>query len=145
MNEATRKKILYVVLALAVVWGVTNIDRGTGKTKSKAAQSVATPKPALSAKTGLESINIDEHLARPWGIDPFRIKHQAPAQRQAKQMNWILTGIVYNSSAPLAFINKKTVGIGDTIDGAKVVKIEKKQVSLQHDGRTITLKVVPRG
>jgi hypothetical protein len=54
---------------------------------------------------------------------------------------WSLTGIIDNGSTPLAFINGKMVKVGDLVDQARVVKIEKHKVTLSHNGTEIFLRV----
>lgn len=50
-----------------------------------------------------------------------------------------LTGIIWDKRKPLAVINGKMLGIGDTIKGAKVKKINKESVLLRKHGTNYTL------
>jgi hypothetical protein len=49
-----------------------------------------------------------------------------------------ITGISYNSDNPIALIGNTIVHIGDTINGAKVVDIQKNIVHFEKDGKTWT-------
>ena len=54
-----------------------------------------------------------------------------------------LTGIIWDKKKPLAVINGKMLGIGDTIKGAKVRKIHKESVLLRKHGTNYTLEFEP--
>lgn len=42
-----------------------------------------------------------------------------------------------------AVINGRRVGVGDNISGARVIEIQPSQVRLQHQGRQLTLSLLP--
>ncbi|GAB4303394.1 MAG: hypothetical protein Kow0096_25430 [Thiohalomonadaceae bacterium] len=42
-----------------------------------------------------------------------------------------------------AVINGRSVGVGDHVDGARVIEIQPSQVRLQHQGRRLTLSLLP--
>jgi len=42
-----------------------------------------------------------------------------------------------------AVINGRRVGVGDSVDGARVIEILPAQVRLQHQGRQLTLQLLP--
>ncbi len=50
-----------------------------------------------------------------------------------------LQGIFYRIARPTALISGKTVGVGEKIEGARVLKIERSEVTLERDGETIVL------
>ena len=50
-----------------------------------------------------------------------------------------LQGIFYRLRNPTAMINGKTVGVGDFVSGARVLKIGRQEVVLERDGQTKTL------
>ena len=65
-------------------------------------------------------------------------------QRKLNKMNnsnMELEGILYDKACPRAVINDTIVKVGDTIEGAKVTKIEKKNVVLSLGNTIITLKL----
>jgi type II secretory pathway component PulC len=49
-----------------------------------------------------------------------------------------ISGIVYSKDRPSAIINGKLTHEGDTIAGAKVIKIKRKQVVFEIDGKEVT-------
>ena len=73
-----------------------------------------------------------EKTNRNWGTDPFRIKNGKTVIRQGGK--WIVTGILYNTATPLAYINNTPLQIGDTIDNARVKEIERNYVVLNYNG-----------
>lgn len=52
-----------------------------------------------------------------------------------------LNGIMYLEGGPRAIINDSMVEIGDVVNGAKVIKIEKRGVALQYNDTEIALKL----
>lgn len=52
-----------------------------------------------------------------------------------------LQGIFYRLKNPSAMINGQTIGVGETVDGARVVSIERTAVVLSRDGRQETLRL----
>jgi hypothetical protein len=52
-----------------------------------------------------------------------------------------LEGIVWDKKKPLALINNKVLGEGEIIKGAKIVKINKREVKLIFQGREFILRV----
>ncbi len=65
-------------------------------------------------------------------------------QKKLKKMrnnNMELNGIVYDKERPRAIINDTIVKVGDTIEGAKVVRIEKSAVVLSLRDKVINLKL----
>ncbi|MDD5561852.1 MAG: hypothetical protein PHT50_06995 [Candidatus Omnitrophica bacterium] len=48
-------------------------------------------------------------------------------------------GVVWGGRLPLVIINNKILGVGDSIDGAKIVNIDKKGVTLNLAGEKINL------
>ncbi len=146
MSEGLRQKIIFGVFAVAVVWGAYNLW-------PRSADSPAlgeTPIPAATASRPLNSSNpqpavSDEELAgQSWGLDPFRPRQRAtvaPAAKRTAELTWILSGIVYNKTNPMAIINRKMTRVGDTIDEARVVEIERKTVTLERRGKQFTITV----
>ncbi|MFP4354213.1 MAG: hypothetical protein ACLFUJ_03735 [Phycisphaerae bacterium] len=52
-----------------------------------------------------------------------------------------LNGILFSYDGIAAVINNKPYGLNETVDGAKVVHIERTMVKLQYKGQTITLRL----
>jgi hypothetical protein len=139
MTERTRKRIVYLMLVAAIAYGVYNFmpDRRaivvhpTDESSSMAAggitgDSVLTPD--LSAIKAL-----------PWGRDPFGARKKYAVAPQTTTLGtvrpvWTVTGIIYSSRNPMAIISGATVGVGDMVNQARVVRIEKKKVTLEYNG-----------
>jgi hypothetical protein len=66
----------------------------------------------------------------PWSGNPFR-KVAGYAKIQAKEEEFVLGGIVYNSSDPIAIVNDEEVGVGDMIGDRVVDTIGKNYVVLR--------------
>ena len=49
-------------------------------------------------------------------------------------------GMIWGGKIPLAIINEQVVGVGDTIEGFKVLKIEKQGVTLLRKGKAYIVK-----
>lgn len=151
MNEAKRKKILYVVLALAVVWGGWQFTHPRQRYQP-GTQAVTTSTPAIDSATAAPAmVNIDSKRAESWGRDPFRSRRSAENtdfqeaveiisdEGASSSSGWSLTGIMYHGVNPMAFINGRMVRVGDFIDHARVVSIDKAKVTLSVNGTQLEL------
>jgi len=58
-----------------------------------------------------------------------------------RNSNLELQGIIYDKAYPRAIINDKVVKTGDTVEGAKVMKIEEKSVAMSLGNKKITLRL----
>ena len=148
MTEKTRKTLVMSTLPLALVWAAFNLDIGGKKTPQDVPQyETIQPIQAVPGATAQAHdprlIDVEEMQKADWGQDPFRCyrygrtTHQQPGSNLA----WVLGGIIYSADYPMAFVNKKSVKVGDSVDGATVVAIDNDSVTLNYKGRTITLKV----
>lgn len=145
MNAQTRQRIVLAIISLAMVWGVYNLFW------SDAPKPVAPPVAAIQptvpvTKSGPKpgKSDLERVKAAEWGADPFRtlIKRASkPADKPKEELKLILSGIVFNERSPMAVINKRTVRPGDIIDGARVVSIARKSVTVERNGRRFQLKV----
>jgi len=144
MNEATRKKMVFGLLVVAMIWGAYNVDFGKKRPRPSGGASIGSTQALTPAARPAPTANIETDERRAWGEDPFRVVRPDRHRRQPT-VTWNLDGIIYNATAPLAIINNRTVGVGDVIGGATVVKIDKTKVTLDHNGSSVTLRVTPRG
>ncbi len=152
MTVAKRQRIMYGILVVALLWGGWNITHPRKRTvppqETSAPMAEATPtvQPTISKEVAASL------EAQPWGRDPFsasaaRYSAETTLQQTAKRstepraVSWSLTGIIDNGATPFAFINGKMVKVGDLIDQARVVKIERQKVILSHNGNEILLRV----
>lgn len=146
MNEQLRKKIIFGVLALAIVWAWFNIGDQKDSTANEYNVPTIQPLSPAQAGTATEPKSDIDTLAlqnADWGADPFRAatKRTYSKYRSTRPLSWKLTGIMYSHEQPLAYINNKMVKIGDLVDDARVVKIDRDRVTLEHNNRKITLTV----
>ncbi len=72
---------------------------------------------------------------RPPGAQPAKA-HKAAAR---KALRWTLGSTLVSPRRRTAVINGRLVGVGETINGARVVEILPSQVRLRREGRDITL------
>ncbi len=148
MSESLRKKLVFATLPIAVIWAFFNYPGGNDAPARPSPEQATTPatRAVVKAAPHRPLIDLEQQELEAWGTDPFRsyttraadVKPKKPA---ATRLEWILGGIVYNHSNPLALINKKAVRIGDRVGLATVVEINKKSVTLEYQGRRITLKI----
>jgi len=75
--------------------------------------------------------------------DPFVVPSQfkTPTITTATATSFKLQGIVFEGPKLKAIINEKVVGIGDVVDGAKVISISKNGVKLLVDSEEVTIKI----
>jgi len=152
MNKSLRKKIVFASLPLAIIWVVFNYP--SKKTTSQppapeATVSVETPLRAYNVQTPagpIPTIDLRAGRKEPWGDDPFRSlghrsRRQAGANDESTSLAWALAGIIYSDQSPIALVNSHMVGIGDKVGSATVVAIDRESVTLEYQGRTITLKL----
>ena len=149
MNDKTRKKIVFVVFIAAIIWGVYNfLPASKDKAQKTSSPSSATspvieqttPRPVSVNKS---FIDVEEKALEQWGQDPFRAnpKRQSKTPRTFQSKHWDLSGILYNDKYPVAIINKNPVKVGDTVNNAEIIKIDKKEVVIDYNGARITLTV----
>lgn len=155
MTEARRKKVMYGILVVAVIWGGWNFSRPRTVSLPVADQSIVAAVTAESTSVRPIPTDLDLKRADAWGRDPFRSSSYrakavpvassssvvAAEPSNAPRNGWSLTGVIDNGTTPLAFINGKMVKVGDLVDQAKVVKIEKHKVTLSHNGNQFSLQV----
>ena len=148
MTEKTRKTLVFSLLPLALIWAFFNMG---GK------ENDAELPPSPPVITGLDSvviqlpeqsaINFDEldYLrTAAWGEDPFRLKPTPNAvvvSSKPTSRGLILSGILYSTDNPVAIINGSPIRIGQEINGAKVIEIEKDKVILERQGKKQSLTV----
>lgn len=143
MTESMRKKLVYGISALAVLWAVFNLPGRQRENLGSSDQSTS-QQPLVASEVNRvpdKLIDIEFYEDLDWGPDPFRMRAKAKVKKPEVLTTWDLTGIVYAPGHPLAVINKTTVGVGDMVDNAKVVEIDRKQVTLDYRGSQIILTV----
>ena len=147
MTEQNRKKIVYIIFILAIIYGAVNLYPNKDDKQNKAnsgntaqlenAQNIITQ---YALKNKLDTLSIQN---KKWGIDPFHALNQKISQKTYFRNNTqlILSGIIYNDYNPVAIINKKSLRVGDKVENAKIIKINKKDVILEENGKNVTLTI----
>jgi hypothetical protein len=64
-----------------------------------------------------------------------------PEEKKPASPEFVLNGIMYLEGSPRAIVNDVMVEPGDTVNGAKVVKIDRQDVVLLYNGSEIVLKL----
>jgi hypothetical protein len=90
--------------------------------------SIATSSPPASGSTNIASVPVA--VAAQNAISP------APQTRNAAFPALTLQGIYFRLSKPSALINNRTLYLGDVIEGARVIGIERFAVKLEMEGKT---------
>lgn len=143
MKESTRKKITYIVSALALTWALANFDSDNKDFPEipEAAQPAIASKVLPSADKLV--INVVEKQKLAWGNDPFRRKKNQKAKPTPKATKpvWNLGGILYNSTSSVAYINNRAIRVGGIVNNARVIAIDRKSVTLELDGNRFTIQV----
>ncbi len=145
MSERIRKGIVFGTLLLTMAWGMYNfMPKSEPKQTFQVPPLAAAVLPAATRLNTVEkAINVAEMKDKSWGDDPFRAlldKGTVPRANHDGPV-WTLSGIIYNSTKPLAIINGKSVAVGDRLGNAIVMKIGRKTVTLNHSGAEVTLKI----
>ncbi len=147
MSEKTRKILIFLTLPIALIWAAYNFPSGKKTTSQKdhppVTEATIQPVSATAGEPDARLINIEDQTAKKWGLDPFRtyLANRRGGGTPSAQRSWNVKGIVYNPANPLAFVNSKSVRVGDTVDDARVISIDKKSVTLDYQGRKFTLSV----
>lgn len=142
MNAKTRQKSLYVLLTAAVIWGGYNFM--PAREQNVPVESLSTAAPRSLPDTSFcrpDSIQLQELELLAWSSDPFRTRVVRKAAPVKNEITWIVSGIIFNATNPMAVINRRTVRVGDSVDDAVVIAIERKSVTLEKNGRKFTLGV----
>jgi hypothetical protein len=141
MNEKVRKTLVYISLPLAIVWGAYNLSRPRTGPEVKRPETIQPISPK-SVPSAVGALVDTERISRaPWGRDPFAAR-KADRKALAKDPTWVVTGIMYNSISPIAYVNREMVREGDTIKNARVLKIDKKTVTLEYRGNQFKISVL---
>jgi hypothetical protein len=63
-------------------------------------------------------------------------------KKRVKSKPLLLTSILYSSARKIVIINEKMLSVSDSIDGARLVSINKNTVRLIRNGKTINLRLL---
>ena len=141
MNAKLRQKIIYALLVCAVIYAAFNFLGG----KKEKTPAGSTDPNAVNTSTVIPSATIDYayYDSLPWMADPFfrgqTITNRIPPVT-VSDTGYTLNGILFDKFNPTAVINGRIVRRGDDINNARVIKIDKNQVTLETQNKSnITL------
>ncbi len=137
------KQRIYMILAAAAIafWGYNAVKRQSAESDTAPQQVVTTPLAVSTAPVATPEVGLVR--SKPWAKDPFynRKKRRQVNQPPTLANFYELKAIIYNETAPSAFLNGRIVRLGDTVNGAKVTKISKRAVTVEDNGREIIITV----
>jgi len=156
---ARRGAIIVVVLAVATVglwlWvlGVVPFKRAATELPGRPIAVEVSPeelreKAEVTARSLASWLEEQEKLSKKLVYhkgkrDPFLLvikkKEESPRLEPPKL---ILKGIAYDKTEPLALINDRVVKEGDTIEGARIVKIDFDRVVVHHGKKEFVIKLI---
>lgn len=144
MLESRRKKVIYALLVAAIIYGLANIPGGSDKWQTEELIDTSTPTEGVPSSLVTQTINIEYYSSLPWGSDPFyrvysELENSPPRQQPVSR--WTLNGVIINDRATVAVINKTIVRIGDNVNGARVIDIQKDKVTLEQDGTEFAIHI----
>jgi len=139
MDPKVRKSLIFLLFIGASIYGLLNLRDRTDDQNTQPSPAANTSQPAQAVRPS-NLIDIDKYSELPWGRDPFTRNHEAIAEpSQASGPVWTLGGILYDDQNPAAIINGRVVRIGQSIEGALLLKIDKDKVTLENNGTRFSL------
>lgn len=98
----------------------------------------ASPIAAQSDQQGIRETQQEEAQGLTWSRDPFLAGGAA-----ADLGELTCSGILWDPQQPLALINGRTLGIGEEVEGYRVLEITRDTVTLSDGAQTVTLTTAP--
>ncbi len=96
--------------------------------------------PSRAMDTFVESSASLPKAGRPfkdWDRNPFMLRRELSLGGEGLALG----GILWDPQNPLAVINDEVLGVGEEVNGLRVIKISETEVLLEDDGREFTLKL----
>ncbi len=149
MSEKTRKKLVFGILILALIWAYFNFTGSGKKTAGKPRTTVAVKpvRPGLQASSEIGALPDSIYRSydnKPWGKNPFYSEYRissSEASALPEQIELRLLGVVYRASRAHALINNKIVTVGDSLEGFRITDIYRDSVIVNNGVNRITLVV----
>jgi hypothetical protein len=149
LSEKTRKKLVFGILILALIWAYFNFA-GPGKKSAPKPRTAAAIKPVraglqVSSETGFLPDSVyQSYDNKAWGRNPFYSDYRiSPTETPVlpAQIELHLLGVVYRASRAHALINNKIVTVGDSLEGFRITDIYRDSVIVNDGVNRITLVV----
>jgi hypothetical protein len=143
MSEKQRKILIGICFVLALIYGLYNLPDSDKNKKAGTSNGNGPEITSENIASAVHDIDIELYSSLDWGRDPFyRPADKKNAYTHAPvQPEWILNGILYDTISPAAVINKQIVRVGDSVDGAMIMNIEKQKVTLERNGSQFDLNI----
>lgn len=143
--NAERKRVLVLLtigaVALVVLWRLPG--RKSVESTTPATSGVTTAAPQLTPPTSrvVSADSIAAIRRSSWGADPFRGRVVQGSTESTDNPLWVCRGILFSEQTPMAYVNDRLIKVGDQVDLAQVVAIERHRVVLEYRGVRINLTV----
>jgi hypothetical protein len=136
--------ILLIILVVTAVFAASQLapKKNISEKPSVADEAVTKPAAVSSKGEGLPVLPSVIFQQPPGNAATLRPADQPSARAEEKKpaaSEFVLNGIMYLEGSPRAIINDSMVEAGDTVDGARVVKIDKRNVLLEYNGAQLSL------
>jgi len=160
--KITRGPIIVVVLAVVLVgmWmfalGIIPVKKTVRRIAKRSTTLKVTPE-ELKKKAEETALSLSRWLEKQEEINQMLVYHKGqrdplmlPAEKVAKARKTApiklpllsLKGIAWDETEPLALINDLVVKEGDTIQGAKIVKIDFDRVAVRYGSKKFVIKLI---
>ncbi len=145
MNETWRKRIIFGLLVVTVIWGyfalIAPQDKTTPVTPPEATATAPAQLATMSKPEISDSLMAIYRLSI-WGDDPFYRDPTPTTTVSTENVPTLhLLGILYRQTGAQVLINGRIAGEGDIVDGYRIVSINRENVTLQSGDRTVVLRV----
>ncbi len=140
MTEKKRKRIVYAIFVIAVIWGLFNFPFGRSRPEYIYQEDEEYDQ-VEEALNSVHTQNVNVDLQGEWGGDPFARKISRSSQTSGPAHNFKLTAVSESNGEYWALINGKILSQGDSISGWKLIKITRDHAVLSANGNTITLNI----
>ncbi|MCI0404617.1 MAG: hypothetical protein L0209_00850 [candidate division Zixibacteria bacterium] len=146
MDEAQRKRVLYWVLVIAVLFGLLNwksiTSLGKKRTVADLDPGLTSPPAAAVVPSAPDSFAYERltpekkaRLALGFGRNPFyRGFQKAPAAAGPVRPEFSVSAISLRGHTAFAVVNGRVVQVGDWIEGFRVQAISEGKIVLDKDG-----------
>jgi hypothetical protein len=137
--DARQKKTVVLGIILAVVFAaVLLFALGSGPSRVKAASKKINSENTQMAGGKITDNTENWTLPEPYSTslrNPTKIEVNTSAVNTQSENTLRVQGIVYSSKKPSAIIANQVVFEGDSIEGARIIKIERDSVEFEKDGK----------
>jgi hypothetical protein len=142
MDKNKKQIIITGILIIVLIFAVLNASR-----KFKKARAVVG---ASSVSAVTQSVPVSDVIQLPtkkseadlkWVRDPFSGRNYSAGSARKGAVDLKLVGITWDKVSPMAIINNKVVGVGDSVAGNLVIQINEGSVVLNDGTRDFELKL----